>query len=164
MGGRRGGDCIAGRVQGQHSRGRAEAGAIRGGLCGAARGAGAARRARDPRAEGNHGGVGVGGRARHPRGAGFAAREARAGFAARGSQADRILGGGSLHLGLNSCRDTTGGATRSAAAPEPHCMRWCHGERSLPRAADFLVWRTLDLGQIRPADATCCLVLEVGRR
>ena len=87
MGGRRGGDCIAGRVQGQHSRGRAEAGAIRGGLCGAARGAGATRRARDPRAEGNHGGVGVGGRARHPRGAGFAAREARAGFAARGSQA-----------------------------------------------------------------------------
>lgn len=26
------------------------------------------------------------------------------------------------------------------------------------------IWRTLDLGQIRPADATCCLVLEVGRR
>jgi hypothetical protein len=28
-----------------------------------------------------------------------------AGFAARGSQAGRIVGGGSLHLDLNSCRD-----------------------------------------------------------
>jgi hypothetical protein len=34
--------------------------------------------------------------------------EARAGFVARGSQAGRIVGGGSLHLGLNSCRDFDG--------------------------------------------------------
>jgi hypothetical protein len=102
MGGRRGGDCIAGWVQGQHSRGRAEAGAICGGLCGAARGAPAGGGwFRSEGGAGRFRGEGIaGGGFRGEGGTGMLA-----GFAARGSQAGRIVGGGSLHLGLNSCRD-----------------------------------------------------------